>query len=214
MVILNPLEPWPGELVLDAAATAERVRDHPGRRLRRALLGRPRPRHADARARPPPLPAGRLDRARARADRADAPGRRGRGPHRHPARLRLEPGPSRRRLRRPDADPGGRRRTPARSRTSAPSSLRCRTTAGSSREQVAAIRAIGDNTGSMKLKGANPEHEGDDAPDRWGLSDDLAAGASATASRPSATWPTSAELRPTLRRALRARGRPLPRLPR
>ena len=41
--------------------------------------------------------------------------------------------------------------------------------------EVAELRAIGDNTGSMKLKGASPEHEGDDAPDRWGLSDDLAA---------------------------------------
>ena len=38
---------------------------------------------------------------------------------------------------------------------------------------VAAIRAIGDNTGCMALKGANPGHEGDEQPDRWGLTDDL-----------------------------------------
>ena len=31
------------------------------------------------------------------------------------------------------------------------------------------LRAIGDNSGSMALKGANPEHEGDGAADRWGL---------------------------------------------
>jgi aryl-alcohol dehydrogenase-like predicted oxidoreductase len=37
------------------------------------------------------------------------------------------------------------------------------------------IRAIGDNTGSMTLKGANPEHEGEERPDRWPLSPDLAA---------------------------------------
>ena len=37
-------------------------------------------------------------------------------------------------------------------------------------EDVAAIREIGDNTGSMKLKGASAEHEGEDAPDRWSLS--------------------------------------------
>ncbi|MBA3748886.1 MAG: aldo/keto reductase, partial [Solirubrobacterales bacterium] len=34
-------------------------------------------------------------------------------------------------------------------------------------EEVAVIRAIGDNTGSMALKGAGPDHEGDPRPDRW-----------------------------------------------
>ncbi|HET9676561.1 MAG TPA: aldo/keto reductase [Solirubrobacterales bacterium] len=42
-------------------------------------------------------------------------------------------------------------------------------------EDVAAIRAIGDNTGCMALKGASPEHEGEERPDRWPLTDDLAA---------------------------------------
>jgi aryl-alcohol dehydrogenase-like predicted oxidoreductase len=40
-------------------------------------------------------------------------------------------------------------------------------------EDVAAIRAIGDNTGCMALKGANPQHEGDERPDRWELSSEL-----------------------------------------
>lgn len=40
---------------------------------------------------------------------------------------------------------------------------------------VAAIRAVGDNTGCMQLKGATPEHEGAERPDRWSLDDDLAA---------------------------------------
>jgi aryl-alcohol dehydrogenase-like predicted oxidoreductase len=40
---------------------------------------------------------------------------------------------------------------------------------------VAEIRAIGDNTGCMTLKGANPQHEGEERPDRWQLNDDLAA---------------------------------------
>jgi hypothetical protein len=44
-----------------------------------------------------------------------------------------------------------------------------------SAEEVAEIRAIGDNTGSMTLKGAAPGFEGDPLPDRWPLSDDLAA---------------------------------------
>jgi len=38
-----------------------------------------------------------------------------------------------------------------------------------SAEEVEAIRAIGDNSGSMLLKGATPDHEGDEAPDRWAL---------------------------------------------
>jgi aryl-alcohol dehydrogenase-like predicted oxidoreductase len=42
-------------------------------------------------------------------------------------------------------------------------------------DDVAAIRAIGDNTGCMALKGASPEHEGEERPDRWPLTDDLAA---------------------------------------
>jgi hypothetical protein len=40
--------------------------------------------------------------------------------------------------------------------------------------EVAALRAIGDNTGCMALKGAAPEHEGDPLPDRWALTPDLA----------------------------------------
>ncbi|HET9162313.1 MAG TPA: aldo/keto reductase [Solirubrobacterales bacterium] len=44
-----------------------------------------------------------------------------------------------------------------------------------SEADVAAIRAIGDNTGCMALKGANPAHEGEERPDRWPLSGELAA---------------------------------------
>jgi aryl-alcohol dehydrogenase-like predicted oxidoreductase len=47
-----------------------------------------------------------------------------------------------------------------------------------STEDVAEIRAIGDNTGSMVLKGASPAFEGDEQPDRWGLSDELVAAGS------------------------------------
>ena len=43
-----------------------------------------------------------------------------------------------------------------------------------SEEDVAAIRAVGDNTGRMALKGANPAHEGEERPDRWALDDELA----------------------------------------
>jgi aryl-alcohol dehydrogenase-like predicted oxidoreductase len=44
-----------------------------------------------------------------------------------------------------------------------------------SAEEVAAIRAIGDNTGCMALKGANPQHEGATMPDRWRLDGRLTA---------------------------------------
>jgi Ser/Thr protein kinase RdoA (MazF antagonist) len=36
------------------------------------------------------------------------------------------------------------------------------------------LRAIGDNTGSMALKGAAPDHEGPARPDRWELDSPLA----------------------------------------
>jgi aryl-alcohol dehydrogenase-like predicted oxidoreductase len=42
-----------------------------------------------------------------------------------------------------------------------------------SEEDVAALRAIGDNTGSMALKGAAPDHEGEPRPDRWALTPQL-----------------------------------------
>jgi aryl-alcohol dehydrogenase-like predicted oxidoreductase len=44
-----------------------------------------------------------------------------------------------------------------------------------SEEDIATIRTVGDNTGCMALKGANPTHEGEERPDRWALGEDLAA---------------------------------------
>jgi aryl-alcohol dehydrogenase-like predicted oxidoreductase len=44
-----------------------------------------------------------------------------------------------------------------------------------SAEDVAEIRAVGDNTGSMALKGASAAHEGEERPDRWPLDGELAA---------------------------------------
>jgi aryl-alcohol dehydrogenase-like predicted oxidoreductase len=40
--------------------------------------------------------------------------------------------------------------------------------------EVAEIRAIGDNHGCMALKGATPDHEGDERPDRWAVGPELA----------------------------------------
>jgi aryl-alcohol dehydrogenase-like predicted oxidoreductase len=44
-----------------------------------------------------------------------------------------------------------------------------------SADEVRAIRAIGDNTGCMALKGASVEHEGSPRPDRWELDSELGA---------------------------------------
>jgi aryl-alcohol dehydrogenase-like predicted oxidoreductase len=42
-------------------------------------------------------------------------------------------------------------------------------------DEVAAILEIGQNKGCMALKGGNPEHSGDPLPDRWSLNSDLQA---------------------------------------
>jgi aryl-alcohol dehydrogenase-like predicted oxidoreductase len=47
--------------------------------------------------------------------------------------------------------------------------------AGLSAEELQAIRAIGENTGCMTLKGASVEHEGAPRPDRWELDGELSA---------------------------------------
>jgi aryl-alcohol dehydrogenase-like predicted oxidoreductase len=42
-----------------------------------------------------------------------------------------------------------------------------------SADEVAELRRIGDNTGCMTLKGGNPEHVGEPLPDRWSLNNEL-----------------------------------------
>jgi aryl-alcohol dehydrogenase-like predicted oxidoreductase len=174
MIILNPLEPWPGEFCLDAAARAEvsvitRVVDYGGLfwgDLRAGMeLGR-----TDHRSFRPAgwIEAGleKLERLRPFAERA------GLTPMQlacqwnlaHPAvecvapTLIQEVGS--------DARPIEDKRAEL---AALPAEIRL------GDDEVAAIRAIGDNTGCMALKGANPAHEGDEQPDRWALSDELVA---------------------------------------
>ena len=45
------------------------------------------------------------------------------------------------------------------------------------RDDVALIRSLGDNTGCMALKGAVPDHDGADLPDRWSLREEHRAAA-------------------------------------
>jgi aryl-alcohol dehydrogenase-like predicted oxidoreductase len=177
MVILNPLEPWPGELCLDAAARHEvkvltRVVDYgglfwgdlrPGMELGRTDHRSFRPDGWIERG------AERLGRLLPFAERA------GLTPMQlacqwnlaHPAvecvapTLIQEVGPEARLIEDKRAELAA---LPAEQRLSD--------------EDVAEIRAIGDNTGSMVLKGASPAFEGAEQPDRWGLSDDLVAAGS------------------------------------
>ena len=93
MLILNPFEPWPGELALGAAAqhgvkVLTRVVDYGGLFHDDVLPG-----HGFDAPRPPRLPARGLGRGRARAARAHPPDRRAPRADAAPARLRVEPLP-------------------------------------------------------------------------------------------------------------------------
>jgi aryl-alcohol dehydrogenase-like predicted oxidoreductase len=167
MLILGPLEPWPGELPLAAAErngvkVVTRVVDYGGLFHDDVLPGHEFPRGDHRGFRPEGwVEAGRekLDRLRPIAERHSLT------PLQlacawnlaHPAvecvvpTLIEEPG-SDKPIERKRAELAG---VPAISPLSA--------------EEVDAIRAIGDNRGSMLLKGATPDHDGDEAPDRWTL---------------------------------------------
>jgi aryl-alcohol dehydrogenase-like predicted oxidoreductase len=172
MIILNPFEPWPGELVLDAAErhaveVITRVVDYGG-----LFWGDLRPgmelARGDHRAFRPAgwIEAGleKLEQVLPFAERA------GLTPIQLACQWNLahaavvcvvptliqEVGPEARTIESQRAELAA---VPAEQRLSP--------------DDVAAIRAIGDNTGCMALKGANPQHEGDERPDRWQLSDEL-----------------------------------------
>jgi aryl-alcohol dehydrogenase-like predicted oxidoreductase len=172
MIILNPLEPWPGELCLDPAERNDvrvitRVVDYGG-----LFWGDLRPStplgERDHRAF---RPEGWIDAGLERLDAlAPIAERHGFTPLQlacawnlaHPAvecvvpTLIQEAGPNAR----PIEDKRGELAALPREATLP-------------EEEVAEIRAIGDNTGCMTLKGASPEHEGAERPDRWPLSDEL-----------------------------------------
>jgi aryl-alcohol dehydrogenase-like predicted oxidoreductase len=173
MIILNPLEPWPGELCLDAAARHDvrvltRVVDYGGLFWDDLRPGMELAKGDHRSFRPAGwIEAGveKLELLRPYADAA------GLTPMQlacqwnlaHPAVESVAPtlvqelGP--------DARPIEEKRAEL---ASLPAEQRL------GEDDVAAIRAIGDNTGSMALKGANPAHDGEERPDRWGLSPDLA----------------------------------------
>jgi aryl-alcohol dehydrogenase-like predicted oxidoreductase len=168
MIILNPLEPWPGELCLDAAAATNvrvitRVVDygglffddlHPDQELARGD-------HRGFR------PAGWIESGRERLD-AMRPIAKAAGltPIQLACQWNLAHGPVACVAPTLIQEVGPQARTIEDKRAelaALPSDRRL------SDADVAEIRRLGDNTGAMALKGASPQHSGEEQPDRWGM---------------------------------------------
>jgi aryl-alcohol dehydrogenase-like predicted oxidoreductase len=173
MVILNPMEPWPGELVLPAAERHDvklitRVVDYGGVFHDDVLPGHAFPRYDHRGFRPAGwVEAGRekLERMRPIAERH------GLTPLQLACHWNLAHGPVHVVAPTLISEPGSPKSIEDKRAELAavgPASVL-------TPEEVAEIRAIGDNTGSMLLKGAAPDFEGDaPLPDRWAISEHLA----------------------------------------
>jgi aryl-alcohol dehydrogenase-like predicted oxidoreductase len=171
MVILNPLEPWPGELVLPAAERhgvklITRVVDYGGLFHDDVLPGHEFPRYDHRGFRP----AGWVQAGRARLERMrPIAERHGLTPLQLACHWNLAHGPVRCVAPTLIQEPGSAKAIEAKRAELAavgPHSVL-------SAAEVAEIRAIGDNTGSMTLKGAAPDFEGEPQADRWPLSAEL-----------------------------------------
>jgi aryl-alcohol dehydrogenase-like predicted oxidoreductase len=172
MIILNPLEPWPGELVLPAAAEANvklitRVVDYGGLFWDDVLPGQEFPPQDHRGFRPKgwiESGRGRLESLWPIAQRAgltllqlacqwnlaQVP------VHCVAPTLIQEIGPN--------ARPIEAKRDEL---AALPAEIRL------SDADIEEIRSVGDNTGCMTLKGASPEHSGEQRPDRWELDERL-----------------------------------------
>jgi aryl-alcohol dehydrogenase-like predicted oxidoreductase len=172
MVILNPLEPWPGELCLDPAAEHDvrvitRVVDYGGLFWDDVLPGHEFARHDHRRFRPDGwVEAGRerLERLRPIAARHGLT----------PIQLACSWNLAHQAVE--CAAPtliqeAGATARPIESKRAELAALSARNPI--SGDELAEIRAIGDNSGCMALKGASPDHEGDERADRWGVSAEL-----------------------------------------
>jgi aryl-alcohol dehydrogenase-like predicted oxidoreductase len=174
MIILNPLEPWPGELVLEAAAAHDvklitRVVDYGGLFHDDVLPGHPFAEHDHRRFRPD----GWVEQGREKLELmrpfAEAHGL---------SMLQLACAWNL-------AQPAVECVAPTLIQESGPAARaiedkRAELAAvvadgGLSAEELLAIRRIGENTGSMALKGASLEHDGPARADRWAVDRELAA---------------------------------------
>jgi aryl-alcohol dehydrogenase-like predicted oxidoreductase len=173
MIILNPLEPWPGELCLDAAAAARvnvitRVVDYGGLFFDDLVPGQELARQDHRSFRP----AGWIEQGRERLELMRPVAERtgltmiqlacqwnmAHAPVACVAPTLIQEVGA-------DARPVESKRAEL---AALPTEVRL------TAQDVDAIRAIGDNTGCMALKGASPEHSGEERPDRWDLDDHLA----------------------------------------
>jgi aryl-alcohol dehydrogenase-like predicted oxidoreductase len=172
MIILNPLEPWPGELMLGAADANDvkvitRVVDYGGLLFDDLVPGHELARGDHRGFRPPGwIEAGRerLKSLRPIAQRTGL----------SMIQLACQWNLSHEAVRCvaptliQEVTPGARTIEAKRAELAAlPTELRLTS------EDLRTIRAIGDNTGCMALKGASPQHAGQELPDRWMLSGHL-----------------------------------------
>ena len=176
MVILNPLEPWPGELVLPRRRAPRREADHPRRRLRRAVPRRRAARATSSRATTTAAsgPAGWVEAGRAKLEamRADR-----RAPRADDAAARLPLEPRARAGRRcvaPTLIAGARQREVDRGQAR-------RAGRGARPERAQRRGGRGDprdrrqHAARWLLKGAAPDFEGEPLPDRWPITPELTA---------------------------------------
>ena len=174
MIILNPLEPWPGELCFEAAAKAEvklitRVADYGG------LFWddlRPDSRLGDGDHRAF-RPEGWIESGGAKLDQLrPIAARHGLTPMQLACAWNLAHEPVRCVV--PtliqEAGAGARKIEDKRDELA-----RLPTDAALEAEEVEAIRRAGDNSGCMLLKGASPDHDGPERPDQWPLDPETAA---------------------------------------
>ncbi|HET9075068.1 MAG TPA: aldo/keto reductase [Solirubrobacteraceae bacterium] len=170
MVILNPLEPWPGELVLDAAAAQDikvitRVVDYGGLFGGDVTTATELADFDHRKFRPEGWIGAGLERIAQMAPIAEAYGLTllqlaCLWNLAHPAVLSVVPTLVQ--------EKGGRPVEEKRAELAALPPVQLLTSG-----EVERIRQLGDNTGCMALKGASPVHEGDERPDQWAISDHL-----------------------------------------
>jgi aryl-alcohol dehydrogenase-like predicted oxidoreductase len=174
MIILNPLEPWPGELCLDAAASCgvkviTRVVDYGGLFLDDVLPGQELLPQDHRSFRPDGwIEAGRarLEAMRPIADRA------GLTMIQLACQWNLAHDPVACVVPTLIQEAGSSSRPIEEKRAElAALPVEIRLTGADVQE----IRSLGDNTGCMTLKGASPQHSGEERPDRWALDQRLEA---------------------------------------
>ncbi len=177
MIILGPLEPWPGELVLAAAAANDvnlitRVVDYGGMFHDDVRPGHEFAQYDHRRFRPEGWVQegrGKLERMRPYAEQHGST----------PLQLACQWNLAHRAVRcvAPTLiQEGGAQARPIedkRAEVAALAELQTVPAAQLSETEVAELRAIGDNTGCMALKGASLQHEGEPLPDRWALDERL-----------------------------------------